>query len=124
MKMRSAAAAKILSVSEKRGGSGGGSLSPRTRRSPDVSPGDAGASVALIFRVVRGRLVVLSVLVLVGLRPEAGDVDGDRQRCIARRAHRDGNLHLGSLLVPGVDDVGPGRDAVEAECAVRAGHLG
>src|SRR5262245_27066920 len=117
IRIRSAAARKIFSVSEKRGGSGAGSFSPLMRSSPEVTPGTRG-SVAFIFGVGGRRLVVLAVLVLVGLGLEPGDIDPNREG--RRRGGSDGHrlLRFGSLFVPDAHRVGPRGNAIEFEGAV------
>src|SRR5215471_16434286 len=104
--MRRAAAAKTLSVREKRGGAGGGSLSPWTRIWVAVS-GDG--SVALI---VRGRRrIVLAVLVLVRRSLVSGGVEREGRRRDLSGPDPDRSRGLAALLVPGLQLVGPGRHA-------------
>src|SRR5262245_65446659 len=97
-------ARKILSVSENRGGSGGGSFSPFGRTSPEVVvlPGVGGGALVTLILVGRRRLVVLAVLVLVRLGLVGREVDADRRDGVgARRRHGDRDAHLrGGLLVP------------------------
>src|SRR5262245_61490764 len=117
IRISSAAARKIFSVSEKRGGSGAGSLSPLIRSSPEVTPGTRG-SVAFICGVGWRRLVVLAVLVLVGLGREAGNVDPNREGRGWPGSDRHRLLRLGSLLLPDPYRVRSGGDALELEGAI------
>src|SRR5262245_39624719 len=105
-------ARKILSVSENRGGSGGGSFSPFGRTSPEVVvlPGVGGGALVTLILVGRRRLVVLAVLVLVRLGRVRRDVDADGgDRVPAGRLDVDRDAQLGRrLLVPDLQDVRPG----------------
>src|SRR5262249_12155616 len=106
--MSNAAVAKIFSVSEKRGGSGGGSFRPFSRSSLDVAPAAEDASVALIGGGAGVGRVVLSVLVLVRLGLESGRVEPELERGVPRPANGQGLRDLARLLVPGLEHVRAG----------------
>src|SRR6202162_5788955 len=111
-RIRSAAARKIFSRSENRGGAGGGSFKPtRTGGPVSVAPGASRALVALIVRPGAGR-VVFAVLVFVGLRLETGRVQANGHGRFSRADRQRRRRHF-RLFVPHPEGEGAGRDAFE-----------